>query len=365
MSDEFVSIPSVTPKGFEFIRASDLISNVKPISWAIHKILEANSLGLLFGDPESGKSLLAKDMGLCTAADLEWHGHRANQGAVFCIDGEGHNGTARRISAWSIRHKQAVDSLPFYVSECAASLYNYESAVEVCDAIQSLATQSGENPVLIIIDTLARNFGPASENSTEDMNQFIAHVDKIREQFKAAVLIVHHTGHGDKSRARGAYALTGAMDAEYRLEKGDDDIVRMTCTKAKDFSRPEPLAFKIRPVELGIEDEDGEPVVSVVLDLVEYSESTAQTKGLGRSQRQALQVLQEMYHEYRRNRTEGGHDPEHARVTLTDWKAQLEGQNLLGKYSRQNFNKVKNGLLEAGQIRMEGMFVYPAGVADA
>ena len=50
-------------------------------------------------------------------------------------------------------------------------------------------------PVLIVIDTSVRNFGPGDENSTVDMNGFIAHVDSyLRAPYRCVALIVHHTG---------------------------------------------------------------------------------------------------------------------------------------------------------------------------
>jgi len=32
---------------------------------------------------------------------------------------------------------------------------------------------TGSSPVLVVIDTVARNFGPGDENSTKDMSTFI------------------------------------------------------------------------------------------------------------------------------------------------------------------------------------------------
>jgi hypothetical protein len=63
------------------------------------------------------------------------------------------------------------------------------------------------------------------------------------------MLVVHHSGHGDKQRARGAMALKGAIDFEYRAEKSDDTIT-LTNTKMKDATGPDPLAFRLQGVPL-------------------------------------------------------------------------------------------------------------------
>lgn len=357
MRHEVLTLPE-TQAGFTFKPVAKLLSDVRPVDWLVQGFIENDSTGLLFGDPETGKSLLALDVSLCCAAGLSWCGQVVEQGSVFYLAGEGHNGLARRVRAWAIRHEKEIHGLPFFVSECAASLYSQESALDVIQAIRALSEQTHEVPRLIVIDTLARNFGPANENSTEDMGQFIAHVDQIREQFKAAVLIVHHTGHGDKSRARGAYALTGAMDCEYRLEKGDD-AVRLTCTKAKDFERPDPLAFTIRQVELDTLDHEGQPVTSVVMDAIDYSEPAPERR-LGPAQQRALGILRDLEDQHRRNLEDGGHAAAGARVLITDWKDALSDAGELGKCERQNFSKIRTRLTEAGAVRVEGVHVFPA-----
>jgi len=50
-------------------------------------------------------------------------------------------------------------------------------------------------------------------------------------------MLVHHTGHSEKQRARGSIALKGALDTEYRLDKVGDEIT-LTNTKMKDAEPP-------------------------------------------------------------------------------------------------------------------------------
>ena len=92
---------------------------------------------------------------------------------------------------------------------------------------------AGRKPELIIIDTLARNFGGGDENATKDMSEFIDAVDALKNRYEAATLIVHHSGHSDKQRARGNSTLNGALDAEYKVSK-NERFVYLNCTKMKD-----------------------------------------------------------------------------------------------------------------------------------
>lgn len=131
--------------------------------------------------------------------------------------------------------------------------------------ITELAANYG-HPKLVVIDTLARNFGNGNENQTEDMSAFIAIVDcHIRIPFNCCVLIVHHTGHSDKDRARGSIALKAAADSEYHIEKREENVT-MTTTKMKDAETLEPLSFHLRSLGIGVVDEKNKEVTSAILE---------------------------------------------------------------------------------------------------
>ncbi len=222
-------------------------------------------LGQGFGDPASGKSFVAVDVGLSVATGHPFHGREVKQGAVFFIAGEGHNGLARRFHAWSRARGVTLEGVPLFKSERAAQFLDKDSAQAVAQSVQELASQHGD-PTLIIIDTLARNFGAGDESSTRDMSEFIAAVDELKAQFTGCtVLIIHHSGHADKQRARGAMALKGALDFEYRIEKQDDQM-RLVCTKMKDAPEPDDLAFAFRTVQIDHE------TTSAVLEETDASE---------------------------------------------------------------------------------------------
>ncbi len=95
------------------------------------------------------------------------------------------------------------------------------------------------------------------------MTKFVAALDAFRERYGCTILLVHHTGHSDKNRARGNMALKGALDAEYRVEKTGSGIV-IECTKMKDAPEPKPLHFSLASVKLA-DGQDGKPVTSAVL----------------------------------------------------------------------------------------------------
>lgn len=339
--------------GFQFTRVGEIIgAGLKPIAWLVHKYVEADSLALLFGDPGCGKSFAAIDLSCCIATGTQWHGHRTSQGAVFYIAGEGQNGLARRFAAWEQHNSVSLRGAPLFVSHRPAQLCNALAAKDVSDAVLELVEESGLKPALIVIDTLARNFGGADENSAKDMGAFIANLDSyLRAEWHSTVLVVHHSGHGDKSRARGSTALKGALDAEYSLTKDHAGVVRVEATKMKDAEAPSPVAFTMEPVVLsGIFDADGEPVSSVALSSMTYVPPAKTGKvGRGKNQTLALALLAELHAERRNRLIASGHNPNGARVKLDDWRDRLLAEGV----DRKRFFELRSTLKEAGLIAIE------------
>jgi len=262
--DVAVSVPeNKKATAFEFVRVGNL--QYQPPEFLIDELFETETLGLLFGDPGCGKSFLAVDIGLSVATGMPFHGRSVKKGPVFFIAGEGHNGLVRRFAAWAKYRDISIENAPLFKSTRAAQFLDAESAKSVADAVNKLAGTYG-HPALIIIDTLARNFGPGDENSTSDMSAFVAAIDELKAGFPGcAVLIVHHSGHAEKGRARGAMALKGALDSEYRADMNQSRIT-LACTKMKDAEPPRALAFAFKPIEL-----DG-GASSAVLELTDMPE---------------------------------------------------------------------------------------------
>lgn len=313
--------------------------------------VETDSLALMFGDPGCGKSFTAIDLACCVATGTSWHGRRTTPGPVFYIAGEGHNGLARRFAGWEVHNGVSLKGAPLFVSLRPARLFDMAAAKAVSEAVEELAKTSGQAPALIVIDTLARNFGGADENSAQDMGAFVANLDEyLRTRFRACVMIVHHSGHADKTRARGSTALKGALDAEYSVTKDENGLVRIEATKMKDAEQPEPVAFRMDRVELPIRDDDGQPLHSVALSGVSYVPAAKAGKaGRGRHQTVALQILAELEAERRQRLERSGHDPNGARVKLDEWRARLAGEDI----DRKRFYDLRSTLQTAGKIAIE------------
>lgn len=275
------------PEGFKLTPAVDLMQNPKPLPWLIKQILPANSIGQIFGDPASCKSLLALWMAACVATGKPWDECEIKQqGNVIYLAGEGHHGLSARMMALSLHHD--IDPIAMHFSELPAALNIATEAMDVANAIDALGL---DHVALIVIDTLHRHMS-GDENSSQDFGDLLRILDRFRVEYGCTILVIHHSGHGDKSRGRGTSSNRAAWDFEYSMTK-QDQLIAMECTKAKDFQDPEPRNFKIRPVNLPWRDEDGFGITSVTLEATD-EKPARKTKQMGGQKRIAFNALVEV-----------------------------------------------------------------------
>ena len=248
-------------------RVGELLEAPPPMRWLVRGWLPPEALALLFGDPAAGKSLVALDWAASVATGRAWNGCRVDRGPVVYLAGEGHHGIRRRLLAWGIHNgaAQELAAAPLFVSDNGAKLAEPEALDDVLAPIDEVAEEHGA-PALIVIDTLHRNVGSGDENSAADMSRFVDSCAALRLRYGAAVLVVHHSGHGDKGRARGSSALRGAVDVELMVEASAGGPRVLSCpAKMKDAPKPGALAFNVTPVVLPWTDDEGEPETSVIL----------------------------------------------------------------------------------------------------
>lgn len=281
-----LDVPEHKPAPFPFISARELTLKPVRVDWLLDGFIERESLNLLFGEPGAGKSLFALDWAFCIAAGIDWHGYSTKQADVVIVAGEGFAGLSRRVKALEQKYNmQSPES--FHISKRPAQLMDEKNAQWVADSINSLCS----NPGVIIIDTLHRNI-EGDENSSQDIAKFISNLDNYLKPLGAAVLIVHHSGHGDKQRSRGSSSIRAAMDGEFSATKGEGGIV-LSCHKAKDFEAFKPLQFSLKPTDLDWLDDDGEPMTSVYLEHIGEAKPSNKRKKLSARDDAILTALSE------------------------------------------------------------------------
>lgn len=182
--------PNRIPK---LIHADELKNLSAPLYLLDYYPIYQFGFNVLVGPSGSGKSFVALDIA----------GRIAQERAVVYIAGEGLHGYASRWEAWKDFNRKD-----------DAQLYFYTEALQVMESAQ-LAEFIGligdHNPMLVIIDTLARSAVGVEENSAKEMGAFVGACDALRNALTTSVLVVHHTG--KSGEMRGSSALYGAADS--------------------------------------------------------------------------------------------------------------------------------------------------------
>lgn len=256
------------PKTTALLSLDQIMSKLGPVDWLIEDFIEDDASGVMFGEPGCYKSFLAFDMALAVATGRPWQGHPVKQGPVVYVAGEGHNGLARRIGAWFQHHDIKMDGVPFALTPSAVALTDEDTVKNLVEVIRNAFP--GRRPAMVVIDTLAKNFGAGDENSTSDMNRFVDHVDRmIRSEFNCSTLIVHHTGHNNTDRARGARSLEAGVDIQYRVEKPADKVAKLTNVRMKNAAMRDGADY-FNATEIEWVTEHGDTVGSLAFDRAEH-----------------------------------------------------------------------------------------------
>jgi hypothetical protein len=326
--------------------------DIKAPHMLVKKYIEAGTQMMAFGEVGVGKTLVAIDMGLSVAVDIPWCGQSVKQGNVLYVCGEGKEGVQRRVLAWSIAHDINISAIPFYISETAANLNDPETMEDVRLSVESLAEKYGP-PILVILDTWATNLG-GDENSTMDTMIGVNAFKSICTPYHATGLIVHHSGNSEKYRGRGSNALKGALDMEYLVKQSEDKVIHFVNTKVKDFEKPPPLAFRLSTVELGIVDEDGDQITSVVLTPCDHELMKEPKEATGKNQRIMLRILSDILSASRENFQKLGKDPDEAKVSQAEWREATAKEGI----AKSSHYDAMKALLSSKKITKDSTYVW-------
>lgn len=325
------------------IPLAEYIAKPRVNTYLVKGVLPAQGLGQLFGDSNVGKSFIAIDIGCHVALGMPWRGHKTQKTGVVYIAAEGLGGLQARFFSWCQQTGEIPDR--FWIREYPVGLTDVQAATLLAEEIAQLPYWVG----LIILDTFAGNFGVGSENDAEDMALALIGMKLLGQ--KRMVLNIHHSGHADKTRGRGHSSLLAAIDIELLVAKqGEEGPVMLSHTKARDFDRMTPLAFRIERVDLPWADEDGDPVNSAMAVPAEPGENIPTKKEPSKKERQAFDLLKTMYQEHQANVGSGNT----ARVRLVDWYQAISAMETDKGHRR----RIRFSLENKGLIYCDNGYVY-------
>ena len=241
---------------------------VEPREWLVDDLFPSDGLASIFGKPGQGKTPVALRLAVATAANLPTFFGRdmSHQGPAVYFVGEDESGVRDRVQG----QLEAIDplligsGLPLYFTREPGRISDPKNVELWVKAI--LGATGGVLPRLVVVDTLARNFGPGTETKVEDMQEFIDGCNALsRALGKCLVLAVHHPGHADPTRGRGGSNFLGALDTEIMVELVGKWKLVLTPTKTKGAELPDPFTGTLRKVIVGTK-KNGDPRTAITLE---------------------------------------------------------------------------------------------------
>ena len=211
---------------------------IPDLEWVIEGWIPKGGLTMIYGPPKSGKSFIVMSLVLALDHGECWLGHRVvDRCRSLYVALEGRSGLKIRSEAWHQHYGHDVEDGNSLIQTGRVNIAEYEHTNAIIEAVI-------ENGIeLVVIDTLAKATSGMDENSAKDMGRVIDQTRRIQEEAGATVILIHHTGHGDKHRERGSSSLAGAVDTSILVKAG-----KMSAPLLKDGGEPDPVHFRLEPV---------------------------------------------------------------------------------------------------------------------
>jgi hypothetical protein len=267
----------------------------KTADWLISRLFEKNTIGQIYSEWNVGKSALAVDIACHVATGTPFCGRETESGPVLYLATEGINGLVRRFVGWLHQHEAKLPS-SLYLSNATLRLPDQENEEYLKFVVEDIKVTHEQGPVLVIIDTLAQTM-VGEQNSTSDVDKFTALLGELFAP--ATIMLLHHVGHGEKTRSRGASSLPAACDWEFRLEEeksdgSDPDVLkflRLINTKQRDEERQKDICFSMKRLVIA-ENEDGPVTTIMTLPVGERPRKAVQASSIGKTIKRMLHCLE-------------------------------------------------------------------------
>jgi ABC-type uncharacterized transport system YnjBCD ATPase subunit len=342
-------------------------AKAKPRGYIVKGLIAPGDLVVMFGQPGSGKSVIAPYFAHAIAAGRSIFGRRVRSSPVLYIAAE--DGAGMMMRAAALRKAHGDTSELRIIAEPVDLQGDGDRDPADLEAITEAAERTGA--ALIILDTLACAFPGLDENDGRSMGRAVRLLRRLCADGRA-LMVVHHGAKAGSSNGtggatpRGHGVLGGDADVTLRVEVPADANTPRTVTlgKNRNGTTLAPFAFTIRAEELGT-DEDGDAITAPI---AEEAEAEGERK-LGRAkltprERTALRFLHDAIAEAGDPLPAAWTMPEGLRaITITRWAEECERRNLTASDNAKNrrdvFNRIANSLRDRGAIAMREGCAWP------
>lgn len=237
----------VTRWAADTFEGGEILEGIKPRRWLAKDWLPLDAVGAIVAPAGAGKSFFALSLALEITRGGYFAGESLEAVNVLYVAAERPTDQRDRLEAWQVKHStKAPRGLRVFAPKRPPQLTDkaQDSIAALCEKVRR------DRAKVVILDTFARMTLGLEENSSAAMGPVMEALDRIREATEGGiVLVIHHTGHGDKSRARGSTAFIGALDFEIVLD-GDPTALRAKVSSNAGRDDVMPEWFRIENVEL-------------------------------------------------------------------------------------------------------------------
>jgi len=259
------------PQRFRLLTPADLAKR-PPARWRVRGVLPLEGIAAIFGPSGSGKSFLVLDLLAAVASGADWFGCRTKSAPVLYVALEGEAGISQRVQAYQVKHGPVDPSFRFLLQ--SLDIRNATDRADLVQAVESAGWRGG----VLCLDTLNRAAPGMDENDSKSMGEAIAAATAIQAAVGGVVMLVHHTGKDATKGLRGHSSLHAALDGAIEVTR-EGDRREWKLAKAKDGEDGEAHPFRLEVVEVGEDEEDGEPITSCIV-VPEQSAADAMRRAL-------------------------------------------------------------------------------------
>lgn len=251
----------------------DLDKPRAPYEWLIKGFLPAHETTLVYGETQTGKSFMTKDLALSVARGIPWFGMKTRQcGVIYCAFEAG-KGFPHRVNGYRLHHGLSIDdNIPFVCLTRRVNLFSDEEAIKGLKSEIAYWASTFSVPLgLLVFDTVSASSTGMKENLGEEFGTYIEHARSIGTAFNAAEILIHHKPKGGES-PRGSGKLEGDLETTIDVKfdpSGEKDghgrPVRMArVMKQREGESGKEVRFILGQIETG-RDEDNSAVTTCIV----------------------------------------------------------------------------------------------------
>jgi hypothetical protein len=151
------------------------------------------------------------------------------------------------------------------------------------------------------------------------MARYLGAADQLAGELGCAVILVHHCGI-DATRPRGHTSLTGSVESQLAVKRGEAGEVVVVVEYAKDFAEGIEVYSRLEPVTVGV-DPDGDDITTFVVLPAAVPAQSSKRKPVKGAKAVALELLHKAIDEAGSAPPASSHIPPNTRtISIETWR---------------------------------------------